>query len=246
VITRLLISAFFLLPLACAQLPTITPRGGAFAPGTGGALASPGIFPEGAWQFLHSIRAEMPGARNFTMLGLTVISSRLQTRRSVIMSLEGFVIFDGEYDRRVVVHRAFPPFDSPHFAEGLLNDIGLIFFEPEGSVIGVGELENGSLVRRYRTPDGRTVDVEALPDQDWRVRQYSSGMRLTRTVRFLRARGGPSGFPATIELTACGEQAYRLVMTLVEAVRVEPQNAAGSRGAGFHTQKDSTEMEPIR
>jgi len=77
-----------------------------FPSGTGAAHGSRRIFPEGEWQFLHSIQVEMPGGRNFVMMGLTVISSRLQTRRSVIMTLEGFVVFDGEYDHRLVVHRA--------------------------------------------------------------------------------------------------------------------------------------------
>ncbi len=221
-ITRLLIPAFLLLLFACARLPSITPEVGAFSPGTGRGLASGAIFPEGTWQFLHSIRAEMPGGRNFAMMGLTVVSSRLQTRRSVIMTLEGFVIFDGEYDRGVTVHRALPPFDSPHFAGGLLQDIRLIFFEPEGPVIAFGELENGSVVQRHRAPDGSTVDVETLPDRDWRIRQYSPAQRLTRTVSALHARGGHSGFPVTIELTACGGQTYRLVMTLLEAVQIEP------------------------
>lgn len=221
-IARRLIPALFLLLAACVRLPVITPGGGALAPETGGASASTGIFPEGSWQFLHSIRAEMPGGRDFGMLGLTVISSNLQTRRSVIMTLEGFVVFDGEYDGGVVVHRALPPFDSPHFAEGLLQDIRLIFCEPEGALIAFGALEDGTRVRRHRAPDGSTVDVEALPDRDWRIRQYSPALRLTRTVRARQAREGPAGFPASIELTACGDQAYRLVMRLLEAVRIEP------------------------
>ena len=221
-ITRRLVPVLLLLPLACARLPAITPKDGAFSPETGKALEACRIFPEGTWQFLHSIRAEMPGGRSFIMMGLTIMSSRLQTHRSVIMTLEGFVIFDGEYDRGIIVHRALPPFDSPHFAGGLMQDIRLVFFEPEGPVVAFGELKDGSVVRRHQASDGSTVDVEALPDRDWRIRHYSPSQRLTRTVRALHAGGGPSGFPATIELTACGDHSYSLVMTLVEAVQIEP------------------------
>ena len=97
------------------------------------------------------------------MLGLTVMSSPAAERRSVLMTLEGFVVFDGEYDGRLTVHRALPPFDSPHFADGLMEDIRLVFFEPEGPVVARGTLRTGGPVRRYRLPDGGTVDVELLP-----------------------------------------------------------------------------------
>jgi len=222
VTTRFLIPAVLLLLLSCAHLPPIAIKDGAFSSGVGNALDSRRIFPEGSWQFLHSIRVEMPGGRNFVMMGLTVMSSRLQTRRSVIMTLEGFVVFDGEYDHRIIVHRALPPFDSPHFAEGLMDDIRLIFFEPDGPVVAFGQLENGSTVRRRQTPDGSTVDIEALPDGDWQIRRYSPSHELVRTASALHGEENPSGFPERIELTASGDQTYRLIMTLLEAVCIEP------------------------
>ena len=83
------------------------------------------------------------------MMGLTVLSSRLRSNRSVIMSLEGFVVFDGEVNQGLTVHRALPPFDSPGFAEGLMADIRLIFFQPEGT-------------GRMRKTDGR---LDRLPLQ---------------------------------------------------------------------------------
>lgn len=180
---RFLLTALLLLIFSCTHLPSIKPKDGSFSSGSGQAIESRSIFPEGTWQFLHFIRAEMPGGRTFVMMGLTLMSSRLHTRRSVIMTIEGFVIFDGEYDRGVTVHRALPPFDSPHFAGGLMEDIRLIFFEPEGPVVAFGELENGSVVRRHLSPDGSTVDIEALGDRDWRIRRYSPAQRLTRPGR---------------------------------------------------------------
>lgn len=220
-ITRFLVPALLLLPLSCARLPPITPQDGALSSGISPAPEPRSIFPEGEWQFLHSIRAEMPGGRNFTMMGLTLMSSRLQTRRSVIMTLEGLVIFDGEYDGQIIVHRALPPFDSPHFAGGLMEDIRLVFFEPDDPVVAFGRLADGSMVRRHQTPHGDTVDIEALPGGDWQIQRYSPSHSLTRTVRARHGAGDRAGFPETIELRACGEQTYRLVMNLLEAVRME-------------------------
>jgi hypothetical protein len=210
----------FLLLLACAHLPPITPI--ATAPSSGPGQESCSIFPDGEWQFLHSIRAEMPGGMNFVMMGLTVMSSRLRTSRSVIMTLEGFVVFDGEHDQYLIVHRALPPFDSPHFAGGLMDDIRLIFLEPDGPVTGFGELANGSLVCRHATPDGGTVDIGCKRDGGWELRRYSPAQRLTRTVTVLPGARNNAGFPERLELSACGDQTYKLVMTLVEAVQIEP------------------------
>lgn len=220
--TRFLIPAVLLLLLSCARLPSIALKDDAFSSGVAVALDSLRIFPDGSWQFLHSIQAEMPGGRNFLMMGLTVVSSRFQTHRSVIMTLEGFVVFDGEYDHRIIVHRALPPFDSPHFAEGLMDDIRLIFLEPDGPVVASGLLENGFAVRRRQTMDGGAVDIEALPDGNWRIRRYSPSHQLVRTVTALHDEVGRYGFPKTIELTASDGQAYRLIMTLLEAVCIDP------------------------
>jgi len=220
-VTRpLLISPVLLLWLACAHLPPITPIAVATPSGLG--QESCRIFPDGKWQFLHSIRAEMPGGMNFVMMGLTVMSSRLRTSRSVIMTLEGFVVFDGEYDQHLIVHRALPPFDSPHFAGGLTDDIRLIFLEPDGPVIDFGELENGSIVCRHATPDGSTVDIGLQRDGSLELRRYSPAQRLTRTVRALPGARNNAGFPERLELAAYGDQTYKLVMTLVEAVQIEP------------------------
>ena len=164
----------------------------------------------------------MPGDMNFVMMGLTVMSSRLRTSRSVIMTLEGFVVFDGEYDQHLIVHRALPPFDSPHFAGGLMDDIRLIFLEPDGPVIGFGELANGSVVCRHATPDGSTVDIGLQRNDAWELRRYSPAQRLTRAVRVLPGARDNAGFPEALELTAYGDQTYKLFMTLVEAVQIEP------------------------
>ena len=132
---RLPVALLLCLLASCAGLPPVTPGGDALRAGADEAFAPGTVFPEGRWQLLHAIQAELPGGRTLVMLGLTVMSSTGRSCRSVLMTLEGFVVFDGEYDRRVTVHRALPPFDSPHFADGLMEDIRLVFFEPEAVVV---------------------------------------------------------------------------------------------------------------
>jgi hypothetical protein len=204
-----------LLVLSCAGLPPIA------LDAAMDLSADPArVYPQGTWQFLHSLQAEMPGARPLGLLGLTVLSSTDRRHRSVLMTLEGFVLFDGESESgRLTVHRALPPFDSPHFAAGLMDDIRLVFMEPEGPTLAVGRLEGGGKVRRVRAAGG-TVDVETLSDGGWRIRQYSSSDRLIRTVTARHGSGDIAGFPQSMELTAAEGQGYEIVMTLLEAVPI--------------------------
>ena len=217
---RFLLPVLIFLCAACARLPAITPVPGGLPSASDRAPCS--VFPEGSWQFLHSIKAELPDGGGFTSMGLTLLSSHRRTNRSVIMTVEGFVVFDGEYDRRLVVHRALPPFDSPHFAAGLMDDIRLVFFEPEGPVIAAGLLANGSRVRRHQAPDGGYIDVEGPRGGAWGLKRYSRGERLVRSISAQPPAGGGPGFPASIELTAYGSQNYRLALTLIEAVAAPP------------------------
>ena len=213
---QFLVPAALLLLLSCTHLPTIAPL-------TAKPLSDPAaechrIFPDGNWQFLHTVKAELPGGNILVAMGLTVISSRLRTARSIIMTLEGLVVFDGEYDQQLTVHRAFAPFDSPEFAEGLMDDIQLIFFKPEGPVVAFGESAEGSIVCRHENPDGRFVDIVLNPDNTWELRRYSRERRLTRTVKAQADKWNNTDFPETIELTARDNRNYKLGMTLVEAI----------------------------
>jgi hypothetical protein len=211
--------AAVLLVLSCARLPKILPVTGADP--SEPAEVCGRIFPAGEWQLLHSIEADLPGGRRSVMMGLTVLSSRLRSNRSVIMSLEGFVVFDGEVNQGLTVHRALPPFDSPGFAEGLMADIRLVFFQPEGSA-ECGKLTDGSTVCRYKKPDGGVVDIVLRSTGTCESLRYDREQRLIRTVRVPADARTGDGMPQTIELTARGKQSYKLVMTLLEAVPLDP------------------------
>ncbi len=142
-----------------------------------------GLYPDGDWQLLHSIEATLPGGKKGFLMGLTVISPSNRTARCVIMTLEGFVIFDALYDKKITVNRAIAPFDSEVFANGLIEDINLIFFKPSGSITTSGFLKSGAAVCRYQKPDGRLVDIISQGKHNWEIRQYLPDNRLARTVK---------------------------------------------------------------
>jgi hypothetical protein len=207
------------LGIACSSLPQIIPAGISTAAQVSDTCHLP--FPKGKWQFLHSLEATLPGGQKGFLMGLTVISSSDTSIRSVMMTLEGLVVFDAQFNGQTTVRRAIPPFDSADFASGLIQDIQLIFFEPPGSLIESGSLKNGSSVCRHRDPGGGVVDIVTHPDDSWEIRQYRRDFRLMKTVKGTMDGKGDSsdgvGIPSRIELMTYGSPEYTLIMNLVEA-----------------------------
>jgi hypothetical protein len=218
----LLLSVLSLI-LSCSSLPQVYPAGDSAGPQPDQACRGP--FPDGDWQLLHSIEATLPGGKKGFLMGLTVISSSNRTTRCVIMTLEGFVVFDALYDKQITVKRAIAPFDSEDFANGLIEDINLMFFKPSGPVMASGFLKNGAAVCRYQKPDGSIVDIITHGKHRWEIKQYLPDFRLARIVKSvpttkpgLAARKGISD---RIELISHGSPGYTLVMDLVEAIPLE-------------------------
>jgi hypothetical protein len=211
------------LALSCSGLPRVYPAAGSADPQPDRVCRSP--FPRGDWQLLHSIEATLPVGKKGFLMGLTVISSSNRTARVVIMTLEGFVLFDAFYDSQITVNRALAPFDSNAFANGLIEDINLIFFKPSGSITTSGFLKSGAAVCRYQKPDGRVVDIISRGAPNWEIRQYRPDNRLAQTVKMVSAKktnlADHRGISDKIELKAHGSPGYTLVMELVEAVPLD-------------------------
>lgn len=209
--------------LSCSGLPRVVPNADPVDAHSGRACRGP--YPQGNWQFLHSIEATLPGGHKGFLQGLSIISPSDRTARCVIMTLEGFVVFDAFYDKKVSVKRAVTPFDTAGFAEGLIEDIRLIFFKPGGDPKTTGRLKSGAAVCRYHKPDGRWVDLINRGSDHWEIRQYSPDNRLTRTVIMASAEESElserKGIVDKIELKALGSAGYELIMDLVEASPVK-------------------------
>jgi hypothetical protein len=208
---------------ACSSLPEIKSTGSTALPASLQKCRQ--IFPQGRWQFLHTIEATMPGGKKGTLMGVTVVSSRDKTVQTVIMTIEGMVLFDARDDQQLVINRALPPFDSQNFARGLMKDIRLVFFEPRGPLINSGTLKNREMVCRYQNPDGQMVDIVHRTDDSWEIRQYTKSLRLNRTIGifFNKTQADPdlSAIPERLELTAHGHPGYTLDMRLLEAIPLD-------------------------
>lgn len=211
---RLALGVVLLLLNACSHMPPMQP---ADADGRSRIEARcRSHFLQGRWQLVHTIEARFHGGRQATLTGVTLLSPADASIHCVLMTLEGFVLFEAVDQGRVSVRRAFGPFDNDNFARGIMDDIRFLFFAPEGGSLAAGQFEDGSDGCRYRTARNRTVDIVGLADGGWRMRQYDPSGDPLRTLTADTV--DPSVAASRLILEAGGRHAYRLSMTLVEAI----------------------------
>ena len=180
----------------------------------------PYTFLKSKYQVTHSIKAELPNNNKALLIGLTSIDPSLKSMHAVLMTVEGLVLFDVIYKDNIPrIDRAVPPFDSPDFSGGLLDDLKLIFFTPDGKIIESGILKNIGYVERYRSDDGTTTDVIAVKKGIAKINKYDYRNTLTRTAKIISATS--EGVPREIELIAHGFLGYSLYLELINAERIK-------------------------
>jgi hypothetical protein len=202
-----------LLLSACAHMPPIQPTDADRQSRMEARCRS--IFPEGRWQLVHTINACLHRGYQATLTGVIILSTADSQVHCVLMTLEGFVLFEAVDNGEVAVKRAFGPFDNPEFAKGVMRDIRLIFLAPEGEVQAAGNFAAGTEGCRYRTDDNRFVDVISESDGSWRIQQYDP--LKTVVIDAVDQRG----LSPKLTLEADGKASYTLAMTLVDAIPLQ-------------------------
>ncbi|MBI5501360.1 MAG: hypothetical protein HY907_14030 [Deltaproteobacteria bacterium] len=188
-----------------------------------------GVFPAPDFRAVHSIAAALPGGATGVFLGVSATSDGGRSFRGNLLSLEGMVLVDIEWSPEgLVVHRALPPLDGEGFAAGMAADMRLLLLRPSGTPREVGEDGDGRVVCRWVRGDGAIQDVGvAVAGGEWTTTLWDA-----RGVESRRVRGSGSardGFASRMELTASGENAYSLVLELVE-VEASGVGAGGVSG----------------
>ena len=157
---------FLLFSAGCAPATRTT-----LSPGSGEDLQGCStIFPPGPWESVHKIEAVFKGGNSFTILGVTKGDPSERRLHSLLLTPEGFTLFEGELrEGEIVVQKAVPPFDSPAFAKGMIEDVAFLFFSPSGSAASWGKAEDGTRVCRWGDPDGFQTEIWETPAQGWRI-----------------------------------------------------------------------------
>ena len=215
-----IVLVLLLMVSSCAQLPKIQKADSTSAVSSFQDCES--LFPQGRWQLFHTIEASMPGGRKSSLVGVTVLSSGDRSIRWALMTLEGFVLFSGHYDGDgLTVERAVGPFNQPGFAQGLMEDLQLLFFKPDAPLTETGVSRQGDRIYRYASDD-QTIDMTIKSKNRWDVRQYNKSKRLVRSIE---ADGmvliGASRFARHLVLTNHHLIGYSLKLKLVDAVPLD-------------------------
>ncbi len=216
-IGRILISILILFLISCSRLPIIKPVDQALLPDTMRRCHQPFVYSP--YRFVHAIEVTLPGGGAGTVVGVTVIDPAAETIRSVIMTIEGFVLFDAQYEKEVRVKRAVPPFNARHFANHMMEDVRLILLAPQGRLSSAGILEDGSTICRYDGIQGKIIDVILHQDNSWEIGVYSNSYE---TIRRVNASSVKDWIPTLVKLTAFDSWDYSLLLTLINA---EPVSA---------------------
>ena len=209
--------------LSCSRLPVIKPADSSAVKDTIQRCHLP--FLTIPYRFIHAIEVELSGGGVGTVIGVTVFDPPSGSIHSVIMTIEGFVLFDARYEKEVLVKRAVPPFDKEQFSGRMMEDVSLIFLAPHGRLSDAGMLEDGSTVCRYYGNKNIIEDVIVYKDDSWEIGTYTENYERLRKVTAFSVRDKISGI---IELNAFGFREYTLRLKLISAEPVTPEEMRAS------------------
>jgi hypothetical protein len=184
------------------------------------------LFPQGQWQLQHAIEATVRGRKMGRLIGALVLNDRKRTIQCALMTIEGLVLFSARYDGQLTVDRAVKPFDRPGFADGLLEDLRLMFLAPEGQT-RLGWTKDSEAICRYPYPKSYITDIIVQDPDRRRINRYDTRGRLLRTVSVDRGNtarySGRSGIAQHITLEGRSGDNYRLELRLIEAVPLKKE-----------------------
>jgi hypothetical protein len=153
---------------------------------------------------------------SFSLLGVTKGEPSERSLQSLLLTPEGFILFDAELSEGgIAVRNAVAPFDSPAFARGLMEDVSLLFLPPQGEPTAWAKETDGTMICNWEDRDDSRTEISGSIDSGWRIlRQNKKGKVIKKIVL-----NGPfvKGLASRIELRAFRPAPpYRLRMTLVQ------------------------------
>jgi hypothetical protein len=129
-----------------------------------------------------------------------------------LLTPEGFILFEAEQIKDTIsVLKSMPPFDSPAFAKGLMEDVSLLFSPPQGRPSKWGKRADGALLCQWERPDGsrREITLSTVPKISLRDRHGDLAKEALLIAPFVK------GLASQMELLAFKPAPYRLKMTLL-------------------------------
>lgn len=170
------------------------------------------LFPSGPWESIHKIEAVINEGGSLSLLGITKGDPSARKLHTLLLTPEGFILFEAEQNEDAIsVLKAVPPFDSPAFARGLMEDVDLLFLPPQGEPLIWGRSADGALRCRWESPDGsrREITLSTVRKISLRDRHGDLAKEAMLMAPFVK------GLASYTELRAYKPAPYRLKMTLL-------------------------------
>jgi len=200
----------------CAGLPPLKPLDPSLETAALEACRRP--FLREKVRLVHELKAVMPGEREGQAIGVLLADPGTSSFQSILMTIEGLVLFDIESGQGLIVHRAVPPFDAPAFARRMAEDIGLAFFSPGERPSAWGREEGGAVVCRFERAGGELVDVLEEENGAMEIRIYGAGQELRKKVSIPHL--ARPGLAEELEIRGTAWPSYSLHLRLIEAETV--------------------------
>jgi hypothetical protein len=173
------------------------------------------IFPAEPWESVHKIEATIKGGSS-SLLGVTKGEPSERRLQSVLLSSEGFILFDAERrESGIAVRKAVAPFDSPAFAGGLMEDVSFFFLPPTTKPTTWRKKTDGTMICKWEEPDNPHTEITGSMDSGWRMLRRDKYGEVIKEVVL----SGPflKGLASRMDLRASKPAPYRLRMTLIQA-----------------------------
>jgi len=201
---------FLILSIGCVSLPekTLTPGSPADLQGCYA------IFPSEPWEAIHRLEGNIRGG-SFSLLGVTKGEPSERRFQSLLLSPEGFVLFDAERrENGFAVRKAVAPFDSPSFARGVMEDVTLLFLPPRVKPTTWGKEKDGTMICDWEGPDDSRTEITGSMEKGWQILSRDKYGEVIKKVVL----NGPfvNGLASRMELHAFKPTSYRLRMTLIQ------------------------------
>jgi hypothetical protein len=174
-------------------------------------------FPAEPWESVHKIEASFQGRSVSTLLGVTRGDPKGRALNSILMTPEGFILLEAEMrDGEIKIVRAAPPFDSPAFAGGMMEDVGLLFLAPRGKAAPWRKGREDIGICEWKDLDGSRTEIQGSRINGWRITRRNDRGEVVREASL----DGPfvRGLAVHMELQAFRPASYNLRLTLLPPV----------------------------
>ena len=193
-------------------------------------------FLDRPWLLVQSVTAFFPDGGIRNAMAITRIYPADKKMICVITSLEGIVLLNAEFDKKIKIIRAVPPFDSKTFAETLFDDMRLAFLPPGGRITETGYTPSGEPVCRYERQDKDLVEVLFHRDGRRIISLYSRLRKKTKTITSCYGTDcgqdlsdNPDQIPGKMTIEHHGFIKYRLELALIRAEALGPPEKANDQ-----------------